>query len=266
MFLVQPDSDPAPDVWQALADPTRRTLIDRLAGGAMTTSALCDGLPMTRFGVMKHLGVLERAGLVISRRHGRQRLNHLNAAPLQALSSRWLSPRAAALAEGALRLSDSLGDQAMDTPAPQTSVVDVALEWPVAVSVQRLWEALFNSPEIWWPADHKAGPAGSTMTFEPKVGGHLKEATADGAGLIWYSVVALDPLRSVDLAGHLATRYGGPATSLLHIEVAPGPSDGTSILKLTDSVYGRVGPNMKASLTSGWQAIVGEGLVASLTA
>lgn len=264
MFLIQPDGAPAPDVWQALADPTRRTLIDRLAGGALTTSALCEGLPMTRFGVMKHLGVLERAGLVVSRRHGRQRLNHLNAAPLQALSSRWLSPRAATLAEGALRLSDRLGAPAMDNPAAQTGIVDVALEWPVSVSVQRLWEALFQSPQTWWPADHRAGPAGSVMTFEPKIGGHLKEATAEGAGLIWYSVIALEPLRSVDLAGHLATRYGGPATSLLHIEVVPGQADGTSILKLSDSVYGRIGPNLKASLTSGWQAIVGDGLVTSL--
>ena len=68
-------------------------------------------------------------------------------------------------------------------------------------------------------------------------------------------------MRSVDLAGHLATRYGGPATSLLHIEIAPGEAEGASVLKLTDSVFGRIGPNLRASLASGWQAIVGEGLV-----
>lgn len=264
MFLVETRPSPAPDIWQALADPTRRVLIDRLAQGARTTSQLCDGLPMTRFGVMKHLGILERAGLVIARRHGRLRLNHLNAAPLQALSSRWLSGRAAAWAGAAERLSDLSGDDSMTADPAQTGVVDVALEWPVAAPVQRVWADLFERPGQWWPADHRAGPEGAVMTFEAVVGGRLQELAPDGGGLVWYSVVALSPMRSVDLAGHLAARYGGPATSLLHIEIVPGRAEGSSVLKLTDSVFGRIGPNMRASLTSGWQAIIGEGLVASL--
>src|SRR6185436_20847285 len=105
MYALDADAESAPDVWHALADPTRRALIDRLADGARTTSQLCEGMPMTRFGVMKHLGILERAGLVIARRHGRLRLNHLNAAPLRALSARWLSPRAERLADFAFNLA-----------------------------------------------------------------------------------------------------------------------------------------------------------------
>lgn len=69
----------------------------------------------------------------------------------------------------------------------------------------------------------------------------------------------------LERAGHLATRYGGPASSLLHVEIAPGARDGTAILKLTDSVFGRIGPNLRASLSEGWQAIVGNGLVAHLS-
>jgi DNA-binding transcriptional ArsR family regulator len=266
MFLVQARASPAPDIWHALADPTRRTLIDRLAGGAKSTSQLCEGMPMTRFGVMKHLAVLERAGLVIARRHGRLRLNHLNAAPLRALQSRWLSARAEELAQGIFGLADSLKGDVMSQPDPATStgVIDVALEWPVAASVQRVWEALFQRPESWWPAAHRAGGEGSVMRFEPRIGGQLREEGPDGGGVVWYSVIALDPLRSVDLAGQLAARYGGPATSLLHLEIVPGAGEGTSLLKLTDSIFGRIGPGMRASLAGGWQAIVGEGLVAHL--
>jgi DNA-binding transcriptional ArsR family regulator len=58
MYALPLEADSAPDIWQALADPTRRALIDRLANGARTTSQLCEGMPMTRFGVMKHLGIL----------------------------------------------------------------------------------------------------------------------------------------------------------------------------------------------------------------
>lgn len=266
MFVVQPKERAAPDVWQALADPTRRELIDRLAGGAKTTSQLCDGLPMSRFGVMKHLGILESAGLVIARRHGRLRLNHLNAAPLHALQSRWLSARAERIADAIEAFSHVLGDTDMSQPGsiPHAGVVDVALEWPISASVQKVWEALFKRPDVWWPAAHRAAGPGAVMKFEPRIGSHLREERSDGGGVIWYSVIALDPMRSVDLSGQLASRYGGPASSLLHIEVVPGASEGSSMLKLTDSVFGRIGPEMRASLNSGWQAIVGEGLVAHL--
>src|SRR6185503_5799394 len=128
MYALQPEAESAPDIWHALADATRRELIDRLAGGARTTSQLCEGMPMTRFGVMKHLGILERAGLVIARRHGRLRLNHLNAAPLRALHTRWASARADALADAALALSEQVGETDMpnDQPAGTAGVVDVA--------------------------------------------------------------------------------------------------------------------------------------------
>jgi hypothetical protein len=199
---------------------------------------------------------------VIARRHGRLRLNHLNAAPLRALSRRWSSAHADGLADAALALAAHVGDT--DMPNDQQAaagVVDVALEWPVEASVQRVWEALFGRVESWWPAAHRAVGGDAVMSFEPRLGGQLREARPDGGGLAWYEVIALEPLRSVDLAGHLATRYGGPASSLLHIEIVPGASDGTSVLKLTDSVFGRIGPNLRASLAEGWQAIVGEGLV-----
>jgi hypothetical protein len=220
-------------------------------------------MPMSRFGVMKHLGILERAGLVIARRHGRVRLNHLNAAPLRALSTRWLSARAERLADIAINLGNSVGDEAMpEDSAGASGVVDVALEWPVDVPPQRLWRALFEQAESWWPAEHRAVGGNAKMHFEPKLGARLSEQSESGGGIIWYEVIAIDPMRSVDLLGHLAARYGGPASSMLHIEIAPGESEGSAILKLTDSVFGRVGPNLRASLSSGWQAIVGEGLVA----
>jgi DNA-binding transcriptional ArsR family regulator len=67
-------------------------LLDALRGGAKTTTELCDVLPnLSRFAVMQHLGVLEKAGVVIVRRNGRERLNELNAVPIQRELERWLS-------------------------------------------------------------------------------------------------------------------------------------------------------------------------------
>ena len=80
----------------AIADPTRRELLDRLrGGGAMTLSALAEGLPMTRQAATKHLDALARAGLINVRRSGRERLHELDPAPLRDVD-RWLEPYARA--------------------------------------------------------------------------------------------------------------------------------------------------------------------------
>jgi DNA-binding transcriptional ArsR family regulator len=79
-------------VFKALADPTRRSLLDRLyESDGQTLSALEGRLPMTRFGVMKHLRVLEDAGLVVTRRRGREKLHFLNPVPIRQVYDRWVS-------------------------------------------------------------------------------------------------------------------------------------------------------------------------------
>jgi DNA-binding transcriptional ArsR family regulator len=96
-------SDPMIDeVFKALADPTRRRLLDELfEQDGQTLSALEQRLPMTRFGVAKHLKVLEGAGLVTTRRRGREKLHFLNPVPIREVHDRWVSkyaePWAAAL-------------------------------------------------------------------------------------------------------------------------------------------------------------------------
>ncbi|HEU4898462.1 MAG TPA: metalloregulator ArsR/SmtB family transcription factor, partial [Actinomycetota bacterium] len=78
------NSDGTAMVWRALADPTRRAILDLLADRARTTGELSEAFPeVSRFAVMKHLGVLETAGLVVVRRRGRERWNHLNGVPLR---------------------------------------------------------------------------------------------------------------------------------------------------------------------------------------
>jgi DNA-binding transcriptional ArsR family regulator len=78
-------------VFKALADPTRRHLLDRLfVQDGRTLGELEDGLEMTRFGVMKHLRVLEDAGLVVTRRAGREKHHFLNAIPIRELHDRWI--------------------------------------------------------------------------------------------------------------------------------------------------------------------------------
>ena len=78
-------------VFKALADPTRRHLLDRLfVKDGRTLSDLESDLAMTRFGVMKHLRVLEAAGLVVARKSGREKLHFLNPVPIRLIHNRWI--------------------------------------------------------------------------------------------------------------------------------------------------------------------------------
>jgi DNA-binding transcriptional ArsR family regulator len=82
-------------VFKALADSRRREILDLLKTSARTTGELCEHFEaLDRCTVMQHIGVLEKAGLVISRREGRQRWNYLNAMPIKEIHDRWISPYA----------------------------------------------------------------------------------------------------------------------------------------------------------------------------
>jgi uncharacterized protein YndB with AHSA1/START domain/predicted transcriptional regulator len=125
-------------VFRALADPTRRSLLDQLfADDGQTLSALEQGLTMTRFGVMKHLRVLEEAGLVTTQRRGREKHHYLNPVPIRLVHDRWVSkyaePWAAALSE----LKDDLEEDLMEK----------VFEIYIKTTPERLWEAI-TDPEM----------------------------------------------------------------------------------------------------------------------
>src|SRR6266436_3695305 len=99
-------------VFKALADPTRRFLLDRLfVRDGRTLTELESEVEMTRFGVMKHLRVLEDAGLVVARRSGREKLHFLNPVPIRLIHDRWIDKyterRVSALADLKRELEDT---------------------------------------------------------------------------------------------------------------------------------------------------------------
>jgi uncharacterized protein YndB with AHSA1/START domain len=120
------------EVFRALADPTRRSLLDELfREDGQTLSALQGRFSMSRFGVMKHLKLLEEAGLVVTRRRGREKLHFLNPVPIRLVHDRWVSkyaePWTAALSE----LKDKLEE-------PMEKVFEIYIK----TTPERLWEAI----------------------------------------------------------------------------------------------------------------------------
>src|SRR5262245_44477634 len=105
------------DVWRALANAHRRQILDLLHTGPLTTGQLAEAVPeVSRYAVMQHLGVLVDTGLVVVRRQGRQRVNHLNPVPLRRWYERWVVPLADRSAAELLSLQRSITDS-NGTPA-----------------------------------------------------------------------------------------------------------------------------------------------------
>ena len=103
-------------VFKALANPVRRRICDELRLRPLTTRQLGESFPdLDRCTVMLHLGVLERAGLVVPVRKGRERFNYLDAMPIQAIHERWIGPHAAAAAQGLGALRRQLEKQNQPT-------------------------------------------------------------------------------------------------------------------------------------------------------
>ena len=124
-------------MFRALADPTRRSLLDELfRQDGQTQRALEERFSMTRFGVMKHLKVLEDAGLVVARRRGREKLHFLNAVPIRLVHDRWVSKYAAPWAAG-------LSDLKHRLESPMEKVFEIYIR----TTPERLWEAIVT-PEI----------------------------------------------------------------------------------------------------------------------
>ena len=125
------------EVFKALADPTRRSLLDELfRADGQTLTELEARLPMTRFGVMKHLKQLEEAGLVVTKRRGREKLHFLNPVPIRLVHDRWVSKYAEPWAAGLSGLKQELERQ-----------MEKVFEIYIKTTPERLWEAI-TDPQI----------------------------------------------------------------------------------------------------------------------
>ena len=167
-------------MFRALADPTRRELLDELfREDGQSLTALQTRFEMSRFGVMKHLRLLETAGLVVTRRRGREKLHFLNPVPIRLIHDRWVSkytePWAAALSELKERLE-----------RPMEKVYEIYIK----TTPERLWEAI-TDPEI--RAKYNFGAA---IRSDWTPGGRLEMAAPKAMGLLGEGeIIEVDPPR-----------------------------------------------------------------------
>ena len=240
-------------VFRALADPTRRALLDRLrTNDGQTQSALEDGFDMTRFGVAKHLKVLDAAGLVIVRKVGREKRHYLNPVPIQRAADRWVGRfrEAAGLLSD---LTDALEASPMTThtdtdPSAATAPPAHVLRTMIRTTPETLWRALTESE--FTTRYYYASTIESTWQpgapYEMRIGGEL---AVEG------EVVEADPPRRLVQTFRAHWEGADPSvTTRVTWEIEPA-DDGVCILSVVHDGFSGDDP-MYADFGTGWVRIV----------
>jgi uncharacterized protein YndB with AHSA1/START domain/DNA-binding transcriptional ArsR family regulator len=172
-------------VFRALADHTRRLLLDRLfERDGRTLTELESELPMTRFGVMKHLRVLEEAGLITTHKVGREKRHYLNPVPIQLISDRWINKYSAVRSRALADLKTVLeGGNGMATDSKPKLVYQIIIKAPQ----ERVWEAITKSEFT------SRYYYGSTLQTDLTVGSPFTYHMPNGSPILEGQVVASEP-------------------------------------------------------------------------
>jgi hypothetical protein len=137
--------------------------------------------------------------------------------------------------------------------------IQIDLSIPIAAPRDHVWRSLVQKIGSWWSKDFFALKKPENLTLEPNPGGRMFESNTEGAGLVWYTVIAVEPGESMNLAGHIAPPFGGPATTLLRLQLEDAP-DGGTVLNVSDSLFGCVDEGTRSSVTDGWRFLFEENL------
>jgi len=236
-------------LWRALADPTRRRILDLLRERPRVTGEIASQFPISRIAVMRHLEVLSEAGLVASRKRGRQRWHYLNTVPLQKLHRRWAEPAAAGFASALLRLQDTVEAEGRHME-PIQPTIDIAQDIEIAGNPAAVFAALTKDVGGWWGHPFVTARA-TSLILDPRLGGLFMEQWENG-GQVIASVTGWGQDEHLQLTGsfHMGVGVGVAAFDLA--ESAAG-----TLVRFSFRAIGVVDTGAADAMSRGWAELVG---------
>jgi DNA-binding transcriptional ArsR family regulator/uncharacterized protein YndB with AHSA1/START domain len=233
------DDSTAP-AFRALADPSRRLLLDRLfERDGQTLGELTGHLPdMTRFGVMRHLDVLEGAGLISTRKEGREKRHFLNPVPIRLIHDRWISKYAAPVMGAMSALKGHL-EAPMAVPP---DVIDHVYSIFINATPERIWQAITNGDDTvqyyYGTRVQSSWTPGASLTYDYTDG----TVAADG------EVIALDPPKRLEMT--FRAKWDPEMEAEGHVRQVWELEPGDGATKLTVTSYGLT-PKLASGFTTG---------------
>ena len=248
-------------IWKALADPARRRILDLLKKQPQTTGMLCEAFTqVTRFAVMKQLNILTEAGLVTSKRHGRERWNYLNAVPLQQLYERWIKPYEAQWASSLIQLANHVEndlnkvkeDEMQHSYNSDVRKIRIEQTIKIAASRQKVFQALTQKVSSWWGAPYLQHEAAKDILLEPHVSGRLYEVWSDTEGAEWARVTSIKQNEHLELTGRLAMH--GAVQCVVYFNLQD-KGDHT-LVNFSHHAIGDIDENTAEMFSSGWDDLL----------
>ena len=241
------DDETLSPIWKALSDPTRRHILDLLREQPRTTGELTDSFDeLSRFAIMKHLSVLEDAGLVLVRPRGRERWNHLNAIPLQQIYERWLRPYEAEWAGSLLNLKRHVETLQGDDDMTAMDFYQTEQEVLVEADPNRVFDGLLDV-NAWW--SHRYSDDSKEVRLEPFIGGRFYEVYNDADdGTLYATVTSIRRGEHLSLTGSAGME--GAVVGFVRFDLEA--QGGQTLLKLSHRAFGDIGETRKQNYNAGW--------------
>jgi DNA-binding transcriptional ArsR family regulator/uncharacterized protein YndB with AHSA1/START domain len=246
--------------WAALADPTRRRILDLLRKRPRTTGQLSEAFPQSRYAVMNHLNVLEDAGLINVRRQGRERWNYVNATPIRRIYERWLTPYQQLWASSLSRLGAIVEGEPSTIMAkptePRVRHAGIEQVTEIAATPAVVFDALTTRIAHWWSHVTYETTTRPDLRIEPHAGGRFVER--NGANERLYAIVTrFEPGKRLWMQGPMG--LGGCVFGTITFDLEAAGETATR-LSLAHHMIGDVDDESIAMYRGGWKALIEDNL------
>jgi uncharacterized protein YndB with AHSA1/START domain len=147
----------------------------------------------------------------------------------------------------------------MNTNKISAGIAQSELEVLINAPSKKVWSALTKDIHRWWPKEFFAMPQSKKFVLDAKLGGRMYETAGAKGGVIWGTVIAIEPFRFINIAGYLAPPFAGPATTLFRLSLESRSKNETT-LKVSDSIIGLVSEQTQGATEEGWKFLFADKL------
>lgn len=238
-------------IWKALSDPSRRTVLRLLRNGPKTTGEIAKHFDQTRFAIMKHLSVLEDAGLLEVERRGRERWNYLNAATLETALHDWVTPFQKDWASRLNRLKTRLEEEHM--VHSEVLGLDIRQSVDIAAPRERVFNALTKDVDLWWGSGYRQTGKGSRIALDLEIGANMVERDAAGHSVIWGRI---EEIRAPDRL-YLSGRFAVPGAVAGRVHYDLEKAEVGCRLNVTHQAVGAIDQEVRERFVAGWLELLG---------